>query len=61
MERQDLRYLKAYTQRISAHDGDLSVLRPIELVHLKTLIRKREIEVKLLSMDDKMSQVSFEF
>lgn len=56
MERRDLEYLLTYSQRLSAHDGDLSVLRPEERDHLKTLIRKHDIEQKLLAMDDAMSQ-----
>ena len=56
MERRDLEYLKVYAQRLTTHDGDLSVLRPEERDHLKTLIRKHEIEQKLLSFDEQMSQ-----
>lgn len=56
MDKRDLEYLAVYAQRLSAHNGDLSVLRPEECEHLKTLIRKHEIEQKLLAFDDKMSQ-----
>ena len=56
MERRDLEYLKVYAQRLGTHDGDLSVLRPEEIEHLKTLLRKHNIEQKLLAFDDAMSQ-----
>jgi len=56
MEKRDLEYLTVYSQRLSAHNGDLSVLRPEELEHLKTLLRKHDIEQKLLAFDDKLGQ-----
>jgi len=56
MEKRDLEYLKTYSQRLYAHDGDLSVLRPEEREHLKTLLRKHDIEQKLMAFDEKMSQ-----
>jgi hypothetical protein len=56
MEKIELEFVKKYTQRIEAHDGDVSVLSSDEFDHLKILFRKYEIEQKCHAIADKLSQ-----
>ena len=56
MEDFEEKWVKAYTARIAAMDGDLAVLTKDERKHLTLLMRKFNIEQESVEIDTELSQ-----
>lgn len=48
-----------YAHRLNDAEGDLSRLGPDERKHLRKLMQKHELELKLKEMEEELGQLSF--
>lgn len=56
MDKWELEFIAKYTRRISAHDGDPSVLSKAERDHLALLMRKYQLENQSGELAKKLGQ-----